>query len=86
MKPARSPSGKSYEEIVDFIAAGTTPESVISFRPSEEVQHRVAELLERSQDGSISPEDQSELDDFLQLEHLMIMAKARARAHTQLGE
>jgi hypothetical protein len=86
VKPARSPSGKSYEEIVDFIAAGTTPESVISFRPSEEVQHRVAELLERSQDGSISPEDQSELDDFLQLEHLMIMAKARARAHTQLGE
>jgi hypothetical protein len=86
VKPARSPSGKSYEEIVDFIAAGTTPESVISFRPSEEVQQRVAELLERSTDGSISAEEQSELDDFLQLEHLMIMAKARARAHTQLGE
>jgi hypothetical protein len=42
----------------------------------------VAELVERSNDGSISPEDQSELDDYLQLEHIMIMAKARARQHT----
>jgi hypothetical protein len=75
---------KSYEEIIDFIAAGTTPEAVVAFRPSESVQQRVAELVERSKDGSISAEDQSELEDFLQLEHIMIMAKARARQHTQL--
>jgi len=74
---------KSYEEIIDFIAAGTTPEAVVAFRPSESVQQRVAELVERSKDGSISAEDQSELED-LQLEHIMIMAKARARQHTQL--
>ncbi len=34
---------KSYEEIIDFIAAGTTPEAVVAFRPSESVQQRVAE-------------------------------------------
>jgi hypothetical protein len=45
---------KSYEEIIDFIAAGTTPEAVVAFRPSERVQQRVAELVERSKDGSIS--------------------------------
>ena len=75
---------KSYDEIIDFIAAGTTPESVVAFRPSGGVQQRVAELVERSKDGSISSEEQSELDDYLQLEHIMIMAKARARRHTQL--
>jgi hypothetical protein len=85
VKPARSPSGKSYEEIVDFVASGTTPESVIDFRPSAEVQQRVAELIERSQDGNISPEEESELNDFLQLEHLMILAKARAKSRIQLG-
>jgi hypothetical protein len=77
---------KSYEEIVDFIAAGTTPEAVLAFRPSEGVQQRVAELVERSKGGSISPEDQSELEDYLQLEHIMIMAKARARQHTRLEQ
>jgi hypothetical protein len=53
---------------------------------SDTVQQRVAELVERSKDGSISAEDQSELEDYLQLEHIMIMAKARARQHTQLGQ
>jgi len=77
---------KSYEEIIDFIAAGTTPESVLAFRPSQTVQERVAELVERSKDSTISAEDRSELEDYLQLEHIMIMAKARARQRTQLGK
>jgi len=75
----------SYLEIIDFIAAGSTPEAVIKFHPSDSVQRRVAELVERSTEGTISGEDQSELEDYLQLEHIMIMAKARARLHTQLG-
>ncbi len=76
---------KSYDEIIDFIAAGTTPETVVAFRPSEGVQRRVAELVERSKDGVASDEERSELEDYLQLEHLMIMAKARARQHIQIG-
>ena len=78
-------TAKSYDEIINFIAAGTTPEAVVAFRPSDSVQQRVAELVERSNDGSISSDEQSELEDYLQLEHIMIMAKARARQHTQLG-
>lgn len=78
-------AANSYEGIIDFIAAGTTPAAVVAFRPSDSVQQRVSELVERSKDGSISAEDQSELDDYLRLEHIMIMAKARARQHT-LGE
>lgn len=77
---------KPYDEIIGFIAAGTTPEAVVAFHPSDSVQQRVAELVERSKNGSISSEEQSELEDYLQLEHIMIMAKARARQHTQLGK
>jgi len=77
---------KSYDEIIDFIAAGTTPETVVAFSPSESVQERVAALVERSKDGTITSEEQSELEDYLQLEHIMIMAKARARRHTRLAE
>jgi hypothetical protein len=76
---------KSYEEIVDFFAGGTTPESVVAFRPSDQAAQRAAELVDKSKDGIISTEEQSELEDYLQLEHLLILAKARARQHTQLG-
>lgn len=70
---------KAYEEVVDFIASGTTPENVISFRPSRAAQDRIDDLLSREKDGSLSTEESRELDHYLQLEHLMRLAKARAR-------
>ena len=72
---------RAYEEIIDFIAAGTTPKRVIAFQPSEEVKARVADLIHREKTNSLSSEESSELNQYLQLEHLMRLAKARARAH-----
>ena len=68
-----------YLEIVDFIAAGTTPEAVMDFHPSREAQQRLAVLIEREKAGSVSPEEKAELDHFMELEHILRMAKARAR-------
>jgi hypothetical protein len=70
---------KAYEEVIDFIAAGTTPQNVIDFRPSKTAQMRVEDLLEREKEGEISSAEKSELDHYLQIEHLMRLAKARAR-------
>jgi len=53
---------------------------VVAFRPSASVQQRVAELVERTHCGSASAEEQSELEDDLQLEHIMIMAKSAGMA------
>jgi hypothetical protein len=72
---------RAYEEIIDFIAAGTTPQRVIAFQPSEEVKVRVADLIHREKSNGLSAEESSELNQYLQLEHLMRLAKARARAH-----
>lgn len=76
----------AFLEVIDFLAAGITPESLISFRPSAPVQARVADLITREQEGSLSPDEVQELADFLQLEHLMIMAKAQARRNLDLGQ
>ena len=37
----------SYLEIIDFIAAGTTPQAIVDYRPSLEAQQRVAGLIAR---------------------------------------
>lgn len=76
---------QSYEEIIDFIASGTTPESVVAFRPTQAAVRRVEDLIARSRDGLISSEEQAELDDYFQLEHLLILAKARARQKLELA-
>ena len=72
----------AYEELVDFIAAGTTPEAVIAFRPSEAAKTRVADLVQREKSGSLSPDETAELQHYLHIEHLMRLAKARARQLT----
>src|SRR3954467_4276555 len=80
-----NPAVPFYLEIIDFIAAGTTPQSVIDYRPSQEAQGRVENLILREKEGQLSPEEKSELDHFMDLEHIMRMAKARARQILQSG-
>ena len=69
----------AHYEIIDFIAAGTTPEEVANFRPSPEAQSRIADLLERERDQHLMPEEKAELDHFMELEHILRIAKAKAR-------
>lgn len=71
---------RAYDEIVDFIAAGTTPESVARFEPSRETKDYVADLIHKEKTSELTPEEASDLDHYLKLEHLMRLAKARARA------
>lgn len=70
---------KAYDEIVDFIASGTSPESVAGFQPSEDVKERVRELIAREKEDTLSTEETTELNLYVQLEHIMRLAKARAR-------
>ncbi|MBU4270860.1 MAG: hypothetical protein KKE86_00920 [Planctomycetes bacterium] len=73
---------RAYEEVIDFIAAGSDSIGVVEFHPSEAARRRVAELIEREKDDALTADEQSELDHYLQLEHLMRLAKARARRYT----
>lgn len=61
-------SNSVYLDIVDFFASGTTPQSVVDFQPSPEAQQR-----------ALTAEQESELEHFTELEHILRMAKARAR-------
>jgi hypothetical protein len=70
---------RAYEEIVDFIAGGSSPRSVIAFRPSDATRTRVSELLSREKSESLTTDESSELEHYLQLEHIMRLAKARAQ-------
>ena len=83
---AMSVASPVYLEIIDFIAAGTTPDAVVRFRPSLEAQQRVAELVEREKAAGLSPDEKAELDHFLELEHILRMAKAKARQILSSGQ
>jgi hypothetical protein len=67
-------------EIADFLARGPSPEQMLSFRPSAQVQQRASELLAKQRDSRLSAEEEWELDQFEHAEMLMQLVKAKIRA------
>lgn len=72
-------TNRAYEEVIDFLAAGTSPGNLVAFQPSEEAKQRGAHLIEQEKSAALNTDEKSELEHYLQLEHLMRLAKARAR-------
>ncbi len=70
-----------FDEVVDFLAAGSTPQEIVSFRPSPEAQARFETLLAGSKAGTLTPEETSEMTHYMEIEHIMRLAKARARKY-----
>jgi hypothetical protein len=73
------PTMKPYEEIVEFIAEVADTEKLGRFHPSKAAEARVAVLLEKHKKGTLRTAEREEFDQFLRLEHIMRLAKARAR-------
>lgn len=67
-----------YQEVLDFLIKRPTPEEIISFKVSARAQIHLQELLEKNRSGSLSQMELAQLDVYEQLEHLMILLKARA--------
>lgn len=72
---------KSYDEIVDLFARGASSAEVLAFRPSQETQQRVRDLLERNAADELTEAEAAELERFGELEHLMQLIKARAQEY-----
>lgn len=72
---------RAYDEIIDFIARGSSPESVSEFQASDQTQTRIQDLVTRNANGEITDEERIELAQYVEMEHLMRLAKARSRRH-----
>jgi len=68
-----------HSEVIDLLARGPSPEEIIAFRPSEEAVVRVSTLLERNQEGALSPDERAELEQYKNLDLLFSLIKAQAR-------
>ncbi|NJL03011.1 MAG: hypothetical protein HC838_12185 [Spirulinaceae cyanobacterium RM2_2_10] len=69
-------SAEVYRYILNFLTSQPTPDEIAAFRPTPEMQARLRYLLNRSSDGSLTPEEAQELDEYERIEHLIILLKA----------
>jgi hypothetical protein len=72
-------SNRAVEETVDFLASGPTPAQIIAFKVSPATQARLDELLDKNREEGLTDAESAELDAFAQVNHVILLIKARAR-------
>jgi hypothetical protein len=72
-------SPAQFEEILDFMVSAPSPEAIVAFKPSAELEARLSELMAKNKQDTLTDDERDELQAFLQLNHLMNMLKIRAR-------
>ncbi len=70
-------------EVVKFLASNPTPQRVLTYHASDAAQQRLQRLLALNEAGMLSELEQLELDELQQLEHVLVMLKARVAAELQ---
>ena len=70
---------RAFDEIIDLLTSCPTPEEILSFRPSKKMQSRVSQLLEKKRIANLTKEEEKEMEHYMIIEHIMRMAKLRAR-------
>jgi len=70
----------AYVEVLDFLLTRPTPQDIVAFKVSTAAQDRIRTLLDKNREEAVSDTEAAELDVYEQLEHLMILLKAKAYA------
>jgi hypothetical protein len=76
---------RAADEMVDFLAREIPADTLVTFQPSESTRRRVWELVQKEKEEGLTPDEKCELDDYERLEHLLILAKAKARSQSAHG-
>jgi hypothetical protein len=71
----------AHDEIILLLSSGASPEEIVRYKPSLQLQERFSQLLNFNKQRSLSDEEKAELDHYLTLEHIMRLAKIHARRH-----
>ena len=79
LREINSPEGfAGASDVLELLASLPAPEDILALRPSERLQRRMDELLEKSREGELSGQEEAEWARYEYLEHLVRMAKASA--------
>ena len=70
-----------FDELISFLASSPTAEEILAYQPPAALQARMSELLEKNQRGSLSSDEEAELDEFLRMNRFMSRLQAKARQH-----
>jgi len=68
------------EEIVAFFAGGPSRDAIASFRLSKDAQEHISALLHKSRSGTLTSDEDRELNRVMALNEVISLIQTRARA------
>ena len=76
---AVAPEQTIKDVVTDFLASGPSVDDLIAYRLPEALQERAQYLLDQKRAEGLTATEQQEMDEFLQIDHLLALVKAKAR-------
>ena len=73
-------SFRAFDELATFFAS-KIPDDLIAFQPSKATSDRVELLIFKEKRDGLTVEEKDELDAYMVLEHIMRLAKGKARGN-----
>jgi hypothetical protein len=65
------------KELAEFLSTGPSLEQLLAYRPTESLQERALDLVEKSKEGHLTEQEHSELDQFVLGERFIRSIKAK---------
>lgn len=69
-----------WDDFANFLADGPSPGEFLKFRFSKKAQRRASALLAKVKDGEATFDEEDEIDEFIHINALVNLVKARIRA------
>ena len=67
-----------YRALLDFLTSNPSPEAVLNFRPTLQMQARIRVLLETNRAAQLTPAEAAELDEYERINRFVRKLKIRA--------
>jgi hypothetical protein len=72
-----------YRALLEFLTSNPSPEAVLQFRPTPQIQERISALLEKNRLTQLTPAESAELDEYERINRLVRKLKIRALKELQ---
>jgi hypothetical protein len=68
----------THDHFLDYLIEKATPQEILAYEIPESAQTRTRELLDKQDDGTLTPEEAEELEQIRQMDLLLMALHARA--------
>ena len=74
---SQAPVLSPIEEVAEFFAHGPSREEIARFQLSDAAQEQISRLLDKEDDGALTPEEQRQLDELMLLNDVVTLIRSR---------